>query len=70
MTDDHQEFARDLAKLRRSIDNLDAAMVHLLAERFRCTQANQNLVIDLPTRQNDGSIDLLCRPARTGVSHS
>ena len=37
MTDDDQEFAGDLAKLRRSIDNLDAAMVHLLAERFRCT---------------------------------
>src|SRR5262245_40847566 len=39
MTDDHQEFAGDLAKLRLSIDNLDAAMVHLLAERFRCTHA-------------------------------
>ncbi|MGY4315043.1 chorismate mutase [Bradyrhizobium sp. JR3.5] len=39
MTDDHQEFAGDLAELRRSIDNLDAAVVHLLAERFRCTHA-------------------------------
>ncbi len=39
MTDDDQEFAGDLARLRRSIDNLDAAMVHLLAERFRCTDA-------------------------------
>ncbi|WP_158670710.1 chorismate mutase [Bradyrhizobium guangdongense] len=39
MTDDHQEFAGDLAELRRSVDNLDAAMVHLLAERFRCTHA-------------------------------
>ena len=39
MTDDHQEFAGDLTELRRSIDNLDAAMVHLLAERFRCTHA-------------------------------
>lgn len=27
-----------LADLRGSIDNLDAALVHLLAERFRCTQ--------------------------------
>jgi chorismate mutase len=27
-----------LAELRASIDNLDAALVHLLAERFRCTQ--------------------------------
>ncbi len=28
----------ELARLRSSIDNLDAALVHLLAERFRCTQ--------------------------------
>lgn len=27
-----------LAQLRASIDNLDAAIVHLLAERFKCTQ--------------------------------
>lgn len=27
-----------LQQLRASIDNLDAALVHLLAERFRCTQ--------------------------------
>lgn len=28
-----------LLELRRSIDNIDAALVHMLAERFRCTQA-------------------------------
>ncbi|UFU04088.1 chorismate mutase [Ruania suaedae] len=28
-----------LAGLRGSIDNIDAALVHLLAERFKCTQA-------------------------------
>ena len=28
----------ELARLRDSIDNLDAALVHVLAERFRCTQ--------------------------------
>jgi chorismate mutase len=28
-----------LAALRRSIDNIDAALIHLLAERFTCTQA-------------------------------
>jgi chorismate mutase len=27
-----------LVSLRSSIDNLDAAIVHLLAERFKCTQ--------------------------------
>ena len=29
----------ELAGLRSSIDNIDAALVHLLAERFKCTQA-------------------------------
>ncbi|MEM7179136.1 MAG: chorismate mutase [Pseudomonadota bacterium] len=28
-----------LSELRASIDNLDAILVHTLAERFRCTQA-------------------------------
>lgn len=28
-----------LKELRRSIDNIDAALVHILAERFRCTKA-------------------------------
>jgi chorismate mutase len=28
----------ELVRLRNSIDNLDAALVHLLAERFKCTQ--------------------------------
>jgi chorismate mutase len=27
-----------LASLRQSIDNIDAALIHLLAERFKCTQ--------------------------------
>jgi len=28
----------ELHQLRKSIDNIDAALVHLLAERFRTTQ--------------------------------
>ena len=28
-----------LADYRASIDNIDAALIHMLAERFRCTQA-------------------------------
>ena len=28
----------ELTRLRGSIDNVDAALVHLLAERFKCTQ--------------------------------
>jgi chorismate mutase len=34
MTTPHPELAR----LRDSIDNIDAALVHMLAERFKCTQ--------------------------------
>ena len=29
----------ELHRLRDSIDNIDAALIHLLAERFKCTQA-------------------------------
>jgi len=28
----------ELAELRHSIDNIDTAILHLLAERFKCTQ--------------------------------
>ena len=30
---------QQLGEYRQSIDNIDAALVHMLAERFRCTQA-------------------------------
>ncbi|WP_336660276.1 chorismate mutase [Leucobacter sp. USHLN153] len=30
--------AERLELLRSSIDNIDAALIHMLAERFRCTQ--------------------------------
>lgn len=33
------EATAKLGSLRKSIDNIDAALVHLLAERFKCTQA-------------------------------
>ncbi|MBA3309385.1 MAG: chorismate mutase [Nocardioidaceae bacterium] len=32
------EALAELTRLRDSIDNLDAALLHLLAERFKCTQ--------------------------------
>jgi chorismate mutase len=32
------EVPPELARLRSSIDNVDAALVHLLAERFKATQ--------------------------------
>jgi chorismate mutase len=33
-----QDVAAELGRLRHSIDNMDAALVHLLAERFAVTQ--------------------------------
>lgn len=36
--DDVRAAHPELARLRSSIDNLDAALVHLLAERFKVTQ--------------------------------
>jgi len=37
-SDESAEADRLLSALRHSIDNLDAILVHTLAERFRCTQ--------------------------------
>ncbi len=41
MTDQTSDAAPDqtLAAFRKSIDNIDAALIHMLAERFRITQA-------------------------------
>jgi chorismate mutase len=36
--DDVQAALAQLHSIRRSIDNIDAALVHLLAERFKFTQ--------------------------------
>ena len=47
----------ELLRLRSSIDNIDAALVHLLAEWFKCTQqvgrlkAEQNLPPADPARE-------------------
>jgi chorismate mutase len=35
---DGEDALEELRRLRGSIDNIDAALVHMLAERFRCTQ--------------------------------
>ncbi len=35
---DDPGVAAELAELRASIDNIDAAMIYMLAERFRCTK--------------------------------
>lgn len=36
----------ELGQLRKSIDNIDAALIHLLAERFRTTQQVGRLKAD------------------------
>lgn len=33
------ETPPELLRLRQSIDNIDAALIHLLAERFKATQS-------------------------------
>lgn len=41
MNEDHDsaEAKKTLSDYRASIDNIDAALIHMLAERFRCTKA-------------------------------
>ncbi len=38
MTDAPDEYSEQLLAIRETIDNLDAALIHILAERFKCTQ--------------------------------
>ncbi|MDM7852071.1 chorismate mutase [Pseudochrobactrum kiredjianiae] len=39
MMSEEQTMPAELIALRGSIDNIDAALIHMLAERFRCTKA-------------------------------
>ena len=51
------EVAEELARIRESIDNIDAALIHMLAERFKFTQhvgrlkATHNLPPSDPARE-------------------
>lgn len=49
------EVAEELNDIRSSIDNIDAALVHLLAERFKCTKRVGRLKAehDLPPADHD-----------------
>ncbi|WP_221584734.1 chorismate mutase [Microbacterium sp. G2-8] len=38
MSETHEDPLATLLRLRASIDNIDAALVYMLAERFRCTK--------------------------------
>lgn len=57
MAHDDQHVMSVLRDMRDSIDNIDAAIVHMLAERFRCTQrvgrlkAEHDLPPGDPTRE-------------------
>ncbi|WP_019222967.1 chorismate mutase [Bartonella rattaustraliani] len=46
-----EKILDELAHLRASIDNFDATLIHILAERFRCTKEVGRLKAryDLPT---------------------
>ncbi len=43
----------ELLGYRRTIDNIDAAMIHMLAERFRCTQRVGHLKAKLGLTPSD-----------------
>ena len=62
---DEQALAQ-LRALRGSIDNLDAALVHLLAERFKCTQQVGELKAahDLPPADPAREADQIARLRR------
>ncbi|MFG1811777.1 chorismate mutase [Streptomyces sp. NPDC049040] len=62
---DEQALQR-LRDLRGSIDNLDAALVHLLAERFKCTQQVGELKAahDLPPADPAREADQIARLRR------
>ena len=38
MTDQANDVLPELKRLRSSIDNIDAALIYILAERFKCTK--------------------------------
>lgn len=41
-----QDIPAELARMRGSIDNLDAAIIHIMAERFKITQQVGHLKAD------------------------
>jgi chorismate mutase len=55
--EDGREAPAELLQLRASIDNIDAALIHLLAERFKATQevgylkARRHMRPDDPARE-------------------
>jgi chorismate mutase len=60
---DPANLVSKLRDLRDSIDNIDAAVVHMLAERFRCTRAVGKLKAQhgLPSRDPGREAEQLSR---------
>ena len=56
----------ELLRLRDSIDNIDAALIHLLAERFKCTQAvgEYKATHELPPADPSREAAQIARPRR------
>ena len=48
-----EQIPAELARARGTIDNIDAALIHLLAERFKCTQRVGHLKADLGMPPSD-----------------
>lgn len=48
-----QTIPPELAAARGTIDNIDAALIHLLAERFKCTQRVGHIKADLGLPPSD-----------------
>src|SRR5258708_39692693 len=63
MMDTADPVLSSLRDLRDSIDNIDAAIVHMLAERFRCTHAGGKLKAQhsLPSRDPGREVAQACR---------
>ena len=61
----------ELAQARGTIDNIDAALIHLLAERFKCTQRVGHIKADLglpasdPGRSRPRMTWRPCAPSKT-----
>ncbi|WP_182354204.1 chorismate mutase [Flaviflexus huanghaiensis] len=51
--DEPQDIPEGLRTARESIDNIDAALIHILAERFRCTQQVGRLKAELGLPASD-----------------
>lgn len=60
----------ELAEYRRSIDNIDSALIHILAERFKCTRKVGELKarLDLPPADPSREAQQIARLRALAVS--